>query len=130
MLIKKDNSNSAQLIPLTTAFAMFGSSKGFNGNATMSLQPMLTTEKIFFPGTNALVIGEHQTYDEDTQGFIGINQARSGYAQGGDGGGDSWGPYADITYSLTGANWFKEFNRLENWCEFSEFPNKSTFGNL
>ena len=126
MLIKKDNSNSAQLIPLTTAFAMFGSSKGFDGNATMSLQPMLTTEKIFFPGTNALVIGEHQTYDEDTQGFIGINQARSGYSQGGDGGGNGWGPTIDLKNVLTGDTWFKEFNRLENWCEFSEFPNNES----
>lgn len=49
MLVKKDNNSSAQLIPLTTSFAMFGTAKGFDGKATMSLQPLASTEKIFFP---------------------------------------------------------------------------------
>lgn len=122
MLIKKDNNTSAQLIPLTTAFAMFRSSEAYGGKATMSLQPMLSTEKVYFPGNNALVIGQHQTYNTVTHDFSGINQIISA-SYGSDGGSDSWGPSVNLTAELLEENWYKEFNRISNWCDYSQYPN-------
>jgi hypothetical protein len=120
MLVTKDNNSSAQLIPLTTSFAMFGTSKGFDGKATMSLQPLASTEKIFFPGCDALAVCQHQTYNTETHDFSGINQAITSRA-GGFGGGDGWGRDVDLTARLTDAYWYKNFNRVSNWCDFSTY---------
>ena len=125
MLIKKDNNASAQLIPLTTAFAMFRSSKAYDGKATMSLQPMLSTEKVYFPGNNALVIGQHQTYNTETHDFSGINQAINA-SYGSDGGSDSWGQSVNLTAELFQQDWYKEFNRISNWCDYSQYPNNES----
>lgn len=125
MLVKKENSSSAQVIPLTTAFVMFRDSPGYDGNYTMSLQPMVSTEKVFYPGSNALVIGQHQTYNENTNNFSGINQGINA-SFGGDGGSDGWGSSVNLTAELMGDEWYKEFNRYSNWCQFSEYPNNES----
>lgn len=125
MLVKKDNNSSAQLIPLTTSFAMFGTSEGFGGEAIMSLQPLASTEKIFFPGRDALAVCQHQTYNTATNDFSGINQAISSQ-NGSFGGGEGWGYDADLTAKLLSDNWYKNFNRFSNWCDFSMYPNNES----
>lgn len=120
MLVTKDNNSSAQLIPLTTSFAMFRDSKGFNGEATMSLQPLASTEKIFFPGCDALTVCQHQTYNTETHDFSGINQAISSRA-GGFNIGAGWGRDVDLTARLFDTGWYKNFNRVSNWCDFSTY---------
>lgn len=125
MLVKKNNNSSAQLIPLTTAFAMFGTSEGFDGEATLSLQPLVSTEKIFFPGRDALAVCQHQTYNTATNDFSGINQAISS-VNGGFGGGERWGHDVDLTAKLLTDSWYKNFNRFSNWCDFSMYPNNES----
>lgn len=125
MLVKKDNNSSAQLIPLTTSFAMFGQSKSFDGKATMSLQPLASTEKIFFPGSDALAVCQHQTYNTESNDFSGINQAISS-KNGGFGGGDGWGHNVNLTARLLSDNWYKKFNRISNWRDFSMYPNNES----
>lgn len=125
MLVKKDNNSSAQLIPLTTSFAMFGQSEGFDGEATMSLQPLASTEKIFFPGHDALAVCQHQTYNTSSNDFSGINQAISS-KNGGFGGGDGWGHNVNLTAKLLTDNWYKNFNRISNWCDFSMYQNNES----
>ena len=125
MLVKKNNNSSAQLIPLTTAFAMFGTSEGFDGEATLSLQPLVSTEKIFFPGRDALAVCQHQTYNTATNDFSGINQAISS-VNGSFGGGERWGHDVDLTAKLLTDSWYKNFNRFSNWCDFSMYPNNES----
>ena len=123
MLVKKVSDNSsAAVVPLTTAYAMFKSDAAFNGEATMSLQPIVTKNNIFYPGNKALVIGEHQTYNTATQDFSGINQAIGSNAYiGYNTVGGSWGRNPALTAYLTAENWLAGFNRF-NWIEYSDNP--------
>lgn len=122
MLVKKNNDSSAVVVPLVTGYSMFGADKAFNGEETFALQPMISTDKIVFPGTNALVYAEHQTFDTATNKFIGINQGNNSNKYGGTGAGDSWGYDVDLNTRLTGTSFRKGFNRLNNWCDFAQYP--------
>lgn len=123
MLVKKDNNSSAQLIPLTTSFAKYAD--GFVSETTMSLQPLASTKKIFFPGSDALVVCQHQLYNSATDDYRNINQAISS-SNGGFGAGDGWGNTVDLTAKLLENNWYKNFNRFSNWCDFSMYPNNES----
>ena len=127
MLVKKVSDNSsAAVVPLTTAYAMFKDNAAFNGEATMSLQPIVTKNNIFYPGNNALVMGEHQTYNTATQDFSGINQAIGSNAYVGSttvvG---SWGKNPTLGPYLTANHWIAGFNRF-NWLEYSDNPDNES----
>ena len=127
MLVKKVSDNSsATVVPLTTAYAMFKDNAAFNGEATMSLQPIITKNNIFYPGSNALVMGEHQTYNTATKDFSGINQAIGSNAYiGYTTVGGSWGRNPTLTAYLTAHNWLAGFNRF-NWLEYSDNPDNES----
>ena len=127
MLVKKVSDNSsAAVVPLTTAYAMFKSDAAFNGEATMSLQPIVTKNNIFYPGNKALVIGEHQTYNTATKDFSGINQAIGSNAYiGFTTVGGSWGRDPALNSYLTGEYWLAGFNRF-NWLEYSDNPDNES----
>ena len=127
MLVKKvSDNNSAAVVPLTTAYAMFKDNAAFNGEATMSLQPIVSKNNIFYPGNNALVIGEHQTYNTATKDFSGINQAIGSNAYiGFTTVGGSWGRNPALNSYLTGEYWLAGFNRF-NWLEYSDNPDNES----
>ena len=124
MLTKKQGNNSAAIVPVTTAYAMFGKEQAFDGKATMALQPMISEDKIFYPGTNALVIGEHQTYNTDTHDFSNINQGIDlSLYTGSEIATHSWGYNNTLTGYLDSYYWRDVFNRFRNWIDYAPYPN-------
>lgn len=127
MLIKKENNTvgSAAVIPLSTAHCMHGGSAAFGGQPTFTLKNFVSNDNIYFPGTNPIVYGDHQTFFEDTSSFRNVKQSITNGAYAGiDGGGGYNSINDDIQETINNSNGFKfGFNRIENWQELATYKN-------
>lgn len=119
MLVKKNGSTEEKVIPLTTGYITD------NNNYTASyssfnMKMMASTDKIYFPGTNALAAGRYEVVDNSgnyiaTKG-IGANSTNyyiSVYNQYNYTPGDSY----------LNSDSFNNFNNIKNWIDFATYPN-------
>ena len=119
MLVKKNGSTEEKVIPLTTGYITD------NNNYTASyssynMKMMASTDKIYFPGTNALAAGRYEVVDDSgnyiaTKG-IGANSTNyyiSVYNQYNYTPGDAY----------LNSDSFNNFNNIKNWIDFATYPN-------
>ena len=123
MFKRKKNSNETEnVVPLTTAFGRISNGNGtspFPGvGFTFSLQPFVSTNKVYFPGNDPLSIAIHKFYDNDTHEFTDKNYVQIGTQNGYTSltqiisYSDNFNPAVDVENDI---NWYGYFNNFINW---------------
>ena len=123
MLLKKNNNNEKEnVVALTSAFGRIsngnGSSPFPDRGFTFAMQPFVSTNKIYFPGNDPLVIAEHQAYDNELGEFINRNYVQIGTQNGSNSisqhisYSNTFNPNEDVEKYI---NWYGYFNNFINW---------------
>ena len=119
MLVKKNGSTEEKVIPLTTGY-ITDNNNYVEAYSSFKMKMMASTDKIYFPGTNALAAGRYEVLDNSgnfisTKG-IGANSTNyyiSVYSQYNYTPGDSY----------LNSEEFNNFNNIKNWTEYATYPN-------
>lgn len=119
MLVKKNGSTEEKVIPLTTGY-ITDNNNYLSSYSSFNMKMMASTDKIYFPGTNALAAGRYEVVDSSgnfisTKG-IGANSTNyyiSVYNQYNYTPGDAY----------LNTESFNNFNNIKNWTDFATYPN-------